>query len=77
MKWLRIIWGYIWKKNVVKQNKVNQDVINAFGKKLDDAICFNKAFKGKLAWFEKYDDWAFIQAINAFIFVDTGRIRPD
>jgi len=77
MKWLKILWGYIWKKNIVKQNKVNQQVINTFGKRLDDAIDFNKAFKGKLALFEKYDDWAFIQAINTFIFVSGNKFSDE
>lgn len=67
MKWLKILWGWIWKKNILSQDKVSKKVIESFAKKLDDVVDFHNVFKGKISWLEAYDDWAFTQVIVGFI----------
>jgi hypothetical protein len=67
MKWLKLIWNFLWKRDLINQTKVDKELINKFAKILDDALDFNLVLKGKLVWFEKYDYWSFTQILNAFI----------
>jgi hypothetical protein len=67
MTWLKTIWQFLFKKDIVKQDKLNPAVVSAFAKKLSDYIKFDKVFNGKIAFMDKYDHWAIIQVINVFV----------
>lgn len=67
MNILKTVWQFFMKKNVVSQVYVPQEVIKAFAQKLDDLVKFDKIFKGKFAFLENYDAWAFEQIITGFL----------
>jgi hypothetical protein len=74
MNIFKTVWQFFMKKNVVSQNYVPQEVIKAFAQKLDDLVKFDVIFKGKFAFLEKYDGWAFEQIITGFLALVGGKI---
>jgi len=69
MNWFKTLWQFIWKKDIIMQDKVDPAIIDQFAKALDGLLDFDKILKGKLSWFEKYDEWAFKQILNAFVVI--------
>lgn len=76
MSLLKTIWNVLFKKNLVNQDFIPQEIIKEFAQKLDDAVRFDKIFKGKLAFLEKYDAWVFEQIITAFLSLFGKKLSP-
>jgi len=74
MNWLKTLWQFIFGKDVIKQDKVDSAIIDQFAKALDGLLDFDKILKGKLSWFEKYDEWAFKQILNAFVLIFSAKV---
>lgn len=72
--WIKALWSTLWRKELVKQDKLNPAIVKAFADKLDELIKFDKLFEGKFAWAEKYDGWVILQLLNLFISIIGDRL---
>ncbi len=68
-------WNIYFKKDVVKQDRINPMIVEAFAKMLADAIKFDKILNGKFAWFERYDEFVIRQIVNLFVVVFGGKAK--
>ena len=77
MKWIKFVFNFLFKKNIVKQGKISQEIIDKFAQLLDDALNFEKILGGKLAFLEKYDKWLFAQIISGFVALFGDKFADD
>ena len=77
MNWFKTVWNLLWKKNVVKQDSIDQAIIDSIATLLADLIKFDKILNGKIAWMDKYDKWLITQLLTAFISIFWNKMKPD
>lgn len=76
MNIFKTLWGFLWKKNVVTQNSIDQAVIDKIAQTLADLIKFDKILNGKIAWMDKYDKWLITQLLTAFVSIFWDKMKP-
>ena len=76
MSWLKTVWNFLRKKDLVKQTTVSQGAIDNFAKLLADRIHFDKVMNGKIAFLDNYDYWAIRQIVIFFIVLFQNKFKP-